>query len=191
MRICREHIMAICVDREYNKDELVWKAAVLSRYPEFKQKTISKIPPPEREIVFDIKFCQLNDLLTSDTRSLSTFGATQHIFFTGNDVRTEFLNVLTGLLKRLVRDNPNLKFYGVHIVLLFSQDTGLSCDNVEENTSKTFSLFYSWCAQISSETAVAVTFDIVSEEGDLATVLKNEIRRIKHGDMMAQFGGAF
>jgi hypothetical protein len=185
-------MMAICVGGDSSEEELFWRSAVRSKYPDSKQKAISTVPPPEREIILNIKFCQIDELLSSSTRSVATFGATQSIFLEGNNVRTGFLVVLSGLLDRLIRDNQNLKFYGINIILLYaSLSDNCSNDEIEEVTSEIYSFFYAWCKQVTCANNVAVTFDLVSDEAELGTVMKSELRRIKYGDMMAQFGGVY
>jgi hypothetical protein len=195
MRIRREHVMATCVAVNSDEENQYWKSVVESYLSEGKQTLISKVPPPEREIIYRVKFCVMDELLTSNTRAVFAFGATESLFLNGRDMKTDVLNAFEGFIMRLIRDNLNLKYYGINLLFLFAPTSGSGLPSAdsedEEIKSSLFSFIYNWCSQVNLATGVVVTFDFVCDEGDLGYVLRNELRRVKHGDMMAQFAGAY
>jgi hypothetical protein len=187
--------MATCIAGSNDPGARFWRSAVEAKLPNAEQKLVSKVPPPEREIVYLVKFCLLDELMSSKTTTVCAFGATESLFLSGRDMKTDFLNIFSGLIGRIVRDNPNIKYYGINVLFLFVPASGAGLMQDEADTEQVraalYSLAHTWCVQLSSTAGVTVTFDFVCDEGDFAYVLRNELRRVMHGDMLAQFGGAY
>jgi hypothetical protein len=137
----------------------------------------------------------MDEVLSSSTKAVFAFGVTESLFLNGSDLKVDFINTLTGFTSRLVRDNPNVKHYGFNMLFLFAPPPGSGLPKALEEAENTRSALYSflanWCIHLSLTIGVVVTFDFVCDEAELFFVLKNELRRVKHGDMAAQFVGAY
>jgi hypothetical protein len=184
--IQRKHVMAACV-ADSDDDNQFWQAHLSS----YERKFTVTTPPPEREIVYIVKFYALDALMGLSTSDLYGFGVTQSLFLEGSSWATRFLDSFKLLVTRLIRNNPAIRYYGVRILYFFSPayEGGTGKEKAEDEQLKMslYGVMRSWCENISPD--VHVSFEFIECESGLAFVLKDELRRVTDGDKLAQANG--
>ena len=194
MLIRKEHVIATCVPSKEDEESRFWQSVVESSFPRSKHTLVTKIPLPERELVYLVKFWPINELSSTDTRHVFGFGATESVFLDERNLRVDFLNSFEGFIFRLVRDNPNIRYYGIRILFFFSPESSSRLpqkkDEADEILFELDHLMRGWCLRFRSSLNVEVTFDFITDETYVSAILEDDLRRIRYGERVAQYGGA-
>jgi hypothetical protein len=178
MRERREHQIAAA----YSKDTSVTLAFtddVRASKDEFlKRPVINDNPPPEREVVLVVIASEYDQLLTSSLEKVDGFIFERRVSIDGPNLKSEFLVSLRGLLARMLKENQNIKHFEPCVALFSDEGT------IEELKS-VYGALKDLCSEVGKD--VKIEFEIVQDRQELRLFLKNQLFKIAHGDIKAQF----
>jgi hypothetical protein len=182
MRKRREHYIFVSYAEE-DPWAVAFSALARTSKDEFLSKVVTNAyPPPEREVVLVVAVSDYDKILESSLEKVYGFLFESGILMHDRQLKPEFMVGLRGLLGRLVRDNQNIKHYGISVAAYISEGS------IEELKS-IYGVLQDLCSAASKDVDVDVDFEIVQTPEALRVFLQNELFKIAHGDIKAQLAG--
>ena len=193
MLLTRQHVLAACTNGEVDIEARHWKSELVKRFPELKLSLTANDPPPERELIYKVQFFLFEQFKSSSTKEIYAIAVTDTIFLLPDHrLKPGVLTSISNLVKRLKANNKSIKFYGVNVLFLFSPEVMLQHQSNTAGVYDFIEPIYTdvaeWLVGLKLQLDFDVTADLVCNEGDLEHILRNEVYRIKYGDMQMQYG---
>lgn len=185
----RNHVLVVCTSSD-NKEDQFWTAAWTARLSSWPTALVVDQPPPQREIKYMVHFHPKKDLFDISPTTVFAIAATDSVVL-GSDSLV-FFTQLKGAVARVAANNRLLKYYGLKLLFLIRAEL-TECDDRNalqgDAASRLYDFLRGWCFEQQNQYEIELSFDIVEAEDELKAVLRNELRRIKCGDFMAQCAG--
>jgi len=177
----REYYIAAAYAEKEPPDLTFSTMAQTSREEFLERAVVNAEPPPEREVVLVLSVTSYRDLKRAKMGEVFGFLFEGDLCIKARNLNPEFLEALDGLLARVLRENANLKHYGLSVWLFVPGGTVAELNAIYGALKKL-------CKRASDE--VDIDFDFIERKDDLGAFLRGALRRIAHGDTMAAYAAA-
>jgi hypothetical protein len=174
----REHYIVAAYAKK-PKANLAFPDLIRAAKAEFLKKTvINRQPPPEREVVLVVSVGEFEQIVGTPMEKVFGLVFEEEVLLDGPNLRAEFIVALKGLLLGALRDNHTVKHYGFSVALFIPHGDA-------EQLKFIYGVLSDLCSEASRETKVG--FDIIQDRQELQIFMKNELLKISHGEMKAQY----
>lgn len=178
----REHLIGACPAPDTDVVNAFIHVVQQSKHRFDGKGVVVRTPPPERDIYLHLRLSTEHEIASISLKQYFGFAIDARLLLESGNLRLGALSLLEGIIRRLVRDNSAIKYYGLKITC-FADNAEIS----EDDCSKLYNFLSDWCERLGKELRLSVIHELAQDQYEFDHIMLNEHRRMVHGDIKHQY----